>query len=59
MKITIEFLLRALLAVAVLALVVWLLRSGQPVGAVAVVAGAVWLRQRVESGRLSRLTSHA
>ena len=36
------------------ALVVWLLRSGQPLGAVAVFAAAAWARGAAESGRLLR-----
>ena len=35
---------------AVMALVVWLLLSGQPLGAVAVVVAAVWLRRTAEAG---------
>jgi hypothetical protein len=46
--------LRAAFALGVMAIVVWLLRSGQPFGALVVVVGAVWLRQEAESGRLAR-----
>jgi hypothetical protein len=38
-----------------MALVVWLLLSGQPLGALAVVLAAMLLRQAAESGRLARL----
>jgi hypothetical protein len=37
----------------VLVLVVWLLRTGNPVGGLLIVpAAAVWLRREAESGRL-------
>ena len=58
-SVSIEFVLRATLALVVLGLVVWLLRSGLPLGAVVVVAIAVWLRRQAESGRLRRLARHA
>ena len=46
--------LRALYALAVTGLVVWTLRSGQPFGALAIVALGVALRQAVDSGRFQR-----
>jgi hypothetical protein len=46
--------LRAGFALGVMAIVVWLLRSGQPFGGLVVVVTAVWLRQEAESGRLAR-----
>jgi hypothetical protein len=45
---------RAAFALGVMALVVWLLLSGQPLGALAVVLAAILLRQAAESGRLAR-----
>jgi hypothetical protein len=44
--------LRIAYTLAAMALVVWLLRTGQPLGAVAVLAAAVWARGAAESGRL-------
>ncbi|MBA3365548.1 MAG: hypothetical protein H0U03_07170 [Actinobacteria bacterium] len=44
---------------AVMALVVWLLGAGAPLGAVAVVLVGVWLRQAAESGRLTRFAGRA
>jgi Flp pilus assembly protein TadB len=42
-------------AVAVLAMVVWLLRSGRPLGGLLLVPLlAIWIRQSAESGRLTR-----
>jgi hypothetical protein len=39
---------------AVMAIVVWLLRSGNPLGGLVLVpAAAVWLRREAESGRLA------
>jgi hypothetical protein len=46
--------LRAAFALGVMALVVWLLLSGQPLGALAVVLAAILLRRAAESGRLAR-----
>ena len=43
--------LRIVYTFAVLALLVWLLRSGLPLGAVLLVAAAVWLRRSVEAAR--------
>ena len=46
--------LRVLWTVCVMALVVWLLRSGNPVGGLVVVPiAAVWLRREVEAGRVA------
>jgi hypothetical protein len=44
--------LRIVYTLAAMALVVWLLRTGQPLGAAAVFAAAVWARGAAESGRL-------
>ena len=50
---------RALFAVAATALAATLLLNGLPLGAVAVVAGAVALRHAAETGRLrALLTKH-
>jgi hypothetical protein len=39
---------------AVMVIVVWLLRSGNPLGGLVLVpAAAVWLRREAESGRLA------
>jgi hypothetical protein len=47
-------LLRFAYTVAVTAVVIWLLRTGNPVGALLIVpALAVWLRREAESGRLA------
>jgi hypothetical protein len=41
-------------AAAVMAVVIWLLRTGNPLGGLLVVpAAAVWLRHEAESGRLA------
>jgi hypothetical protein len=49
--------LRLLYTVAVMVLVVWLLRAGDPLGGLLVVpVAAVWLRREAESGRLARRT---
>jgi hypothetical protein len=56
---TTELVLRSTLALLALGIVVWLLRSGLPFGAVAVVLAAVWVRRHVESGRLRRHARHA
>jgi hypothetical protein len=45
-------LLRVSLTLAALATVVWLLRTGQPLGAAVLFAAAVWARGAAESGRL-------
>jgi hypothetical protein len=46
--------LRLLYTAAVMVLVIWLLRSGNPVGGLLIVpAAAVWLRREAESGRLA------
>jgi hypothetical protein len=49
--------LRAAFAVGVMAVVVWLLLSGQPFGALVVVLAAILLRQAAESGRLARFAN--
>jgi hypothetical protein len=47
-------LLRLLYTIAVMAMVIWLLRAGNPIGGLLVVpAAAVWLRREAESGRLA------
>jgi hypothetical protein len=46
--------LRLLYTAAVMVVVIWLLRSGNPVGGLLLVpAAAVWLRREAESGRLA------
>jgi hypothetical protein len=45
-------LLRIAYTFAAMALVVWLLRTGQALGALAVFAAAVWARGAAESGRV-------
>jgi hypothetical protein len=46
--------LRMIYTIAVMALVVWLLREGDPLGGLLLVpAAAVWLRREAESGRLA------
>jgi hypothetical protein len=46
-------LLRFVYSAAVMVLVVWLLKSGRPLGGLLIVpAAAVWLRHEAESGRL-------
>jgi hypothetical protein len=46
--------LRLAYTAAVMVLVIWLLRTGNPVGGLLVVpAAAVWLRGEAESGRLT------
>lgn len=46
--------LRLLYTAAVMVVVIWLLRSGNPVGGLFLVpATAVWLRREAESGRLA------
>jgi hypothetical protein len=50
------FALRIGFTIAVMALVVWLLAAGMPLGGLVIVPLlAVWLRQAAESGRLTRL----
>jgi hypothetical protein len=45
--------LRLLYTAAVMFVVIWLLRTGNPVGGLLLVpAAAVWLRREAESGRL-------
>lgn len=50
-----SWVLRVVYAVCCVAVSVWLLRAGLPLGAVVFVLLAVWLRQAVESGRAARL----
>jgi hypothetical protein len=46
--------MRLLYTAAVMVVVIWLLRSGNPVGGLLIVpAAAVWLRREAESGRLA------
>ena len=46
--------LRLLYTATVMVLVVWLLRTGNPLGGLIIVpAAAVWLRREAESGRLT------
>lgn len=46
--------LRLAYTAAVMVVVIWLLRTGNPVGGLLVVpAAAVWLRHEAESGRLA------
>jgi hypothetical protein len=46
--------LRLLYTAAVMVVVIWLLRTGNPVGGLLVLpAAAVWLRREAESGRLA------
>jgi hypothetical protein len=46
--------LRFAYTAAVMVVVIWLLRTGYPLGGLLLVpAGAVWLRREVDSGRLS------
>lgn len=45
---------RLLYTAAVMTIVLWLLRTGNPVGGLLIVpAAAVWLRREAESGRLT------
>jgi hypothetical protein len=47
--------LRLAFTAVVLAVVVWLLRDGKPVGGLVIVPLlAIWLRQAAESGRLTQ-----
>ena len=46
--------LRLLYTAAVMVVVIWLLRTGNPVGGLLLApAAAVWLRREVETGRLA------
>jgi len=46
--------LRLAYTAAVMVVVIWLLRSGNPLGGLLIVpAAAVWLRHEAESGRLA------
>jgi len=46
--------LRLFYAAAVMVVVIWLLRTGNPVGGLLLVpAAAVWVRREAESGRLA------
>ena len=46
--------LRLLYTTGVMVVVIWLLRTGNPVGGLLIVpAAAVWLRREAESGRLA------
>jgi hypothetical protein len=46
--------LRLLYTAAVMVLVIWLLRTGHPLGGLVLApAAAVWLRREAESGRLT------
>jgi hypothetical protein len=50
------FALRIAFTIAVMALVVWLLTAGMPLGGLVIVPLlAVWVRHAAESGRLTRL----
>jgi hypothetical protein len=52
--------LRLAYTCAVMVIVVWLLRTGNPVGGLVIVpAVAVWLRRDAESGRLARRVRRA
>jgi len=52
--------LRLVYTAAVMVVVVWLLRAGNPVGGLLVVpAAAVWLRREAESGRLAARAGRA
>jgi hypothetical protein len=48
----VAFVLRAVFALGVVALSVWLLKDGKPFGPIFVIAAALWLRRAVETGRL-------
>ena len=50
-----QWVARIAFTAAVMATVVWLLRDGLPLGALAVIVAAVWIRRAVESGRALRL----
>jgi hypothetical protein len=49
--------LRFAFVLAVMTLVVWLLLSGQPLGALAVFGAGLWLRRAADSGRLAGVAS--
>jgi protein-S-isoprenylcysteine O-methyltransferase Ste14 len=52
--------LRLLYTAAVMVVVIWLLRTGNPVGGLLVVPiAAVWLRREAESGRLAARVGRA
>jgi hypothetical protein len=47
--------LRVAYTVAVMVLVVWLLRTGRPLGGLVIVPlAAIWLRREAESGRVTQ-----
>ena len=51
--------LRIGFTVAVMAVVVWLLLTGKPLGALLIVPLlAIWIRRAAESGRLTRFSKH-
>jgi hypothetical protein len=53
-------LLRVVYTAAVMVLVVWLLRTGRPLGGLLIApAAAIWLRHEVESGRLANRVRRA
>ena len=49
--------LRSAFALAVMALVVWLLLSGHPLGALAAVIAAIAVRRAAESGRFAHFAN--
>ena len=49
--------LRGVFALAVMAIVVWLLLSGHPVGALVAVIAGISIRRAAESGRLARFAN--
>ncbi|HYY76722.1 MAG TPA: hypothetical protein VE644_10430 [Gaiellaceae bacterium] len=49
--------LRGVFALAVMAIVVWLLLSGHPVGALVTVIAAISIRRAADSGRLARFAN--
>jgi hypothetical protein len=50
--------LRIAFTIAVMAIVVWLLSTGKPLGGLLIVPLiAIWLRHAAETGRLSRFAS--
>jgi hypothetical protein len=52
--------LRLMYTAAVMVVVIWLLRTGNPIGGLLIVpAAAVWLRREAESGRLAALARRA
>ena len=53
-------LLRLVYTIAVLAVVIWLLRTGSPMGGLLIVpAAAVWLRHKAERGELAAAARRA